>query len=259
MPGPVFAQDSRWVRRAVRPSPSLRLVCLPFAGGGASVYESLARLLPHSIEVLALQLPGREERTREDPPNDVLKLAAACAVAVRPYLNVPYALYGHCAGALLAYEMAHEVGQRFGVWPKCLVAAAQPAPHLPVTRSPLHELPDEQLIEVIRERDGLPTKIADKSELISLLLPLLRSDFTLWEQYQYRQRDPLPCPVTTVRGRTDGLVDVSDTKPWGAHSSAGWSELLVEGGHYFINTLDRADANALAGVLLAASTHIATH
>src|SRR5689334_9345116 len=106
-PAPVFTADSRWIRRAVRPRPSLRLVCLPFAGGGASVYQSLARRLPHSIEVLAIQLPGREERTREDPPASVPALAAACAVAVRPYLNVPYALYGHCAGALLAYEVAH--------------------------------------------------------------------------------------------------------------------------------------------------------
>ncbi len=253
--GPMFTADSRWIRRAVRPHPSLRLVCLPFAGGGASAFQSLVRLLPRDIEVIAIQLPGREERTREDPPDAVPALAAACAVAVRPYLNVPYALYGHCAGALLAYEVAHEVRRRFGVWPNRLVAAAQPAPHLPPTRPPLHELSDELLIEGIRERGGLPPAIAVQPDLISVLLPLLRSDFALWERYQHRRRDPLPCPVTTMRGRADGLVDVTNTKPWGEHSSAGWSELLVEGGHYFISSLGQADASALAGVLLAPSTN----
>lgn len=247
---PVFTTDSRWIRRAVRTSPALRLVCLPFAGGGASVYQTLARLLPHSIEVLAVQLPGREERTREDPPDAVPALAAACAVALRPYLNVPYALYGHCAGALLAYEVAHEVGRRFGVWPRHFVAAAQRAPEGAFSRSPLHVLPDDQFLEAVRERGGLPPAVAGNPELISMLLPLLRSDFALWERYEHRKGALLPSRVTSVRGRGDRSIDENDTRPWREHSSVGWSELLFEGGHYFINDLSQADADALAEVLL---------
>lgn len=246
---PVFTAESRWIRRAARHRPRLRLVCLPFAGGGASVYQALPGLLPPSIEVLAVQLPGREDRSRENPPGNLSALVAACAVALRPYLNVPYALYGHCAGALLAYEVAHEVGRRFGVWPTHLVAGAQPAPHLPVTNFPLHELPDEDLLEVIRERGGLPEAVARRPDLVAVLLPLLRSDFALWENYRHSPRDPLPCPVTTVRGRADLLVDASATEPWAQHSEAGWSELLVEGGHYFISGLGRTDAHALADLL----------
>jgi medium-chain acyl-[acyl-carrier-protein] hydrolase len=247
---PVFTADSRWVRRVVRPRPAMRLICLPFAGGGASVYQALAGLLPPSIEVLAVQLPGREDRTREDPPDNLPRLVSACAVALRPYVTMPYAIYGHCAGGLLAYEVAHELGRRFRSWPTQLVAAAQPAPHRQVTRFPLHELPDERLLEVIRERGGLPAAVERSPELVDMLLPLLRSDFALWENYEHRPRGPLPCPVTTVRGRDDDLVEMDDTKPWGDHSSAGWSELLVEGGHYFINTIGQADANALADLLL---------
>ncbi len=250
---PVFTADSRWIRRAARENPRLRLVCLPFAGGGASVYHRLPELLPPSIEVLAVQLPGREDRTREAPPADVAGLARACAVALRPYLNTPFALYGHCAGALLAYEVAHEVAQRFGVWPSLLIAGAQPAPHLSVTRAPLHELPDEALLETIRQRGGLPEAVSRRPELLDMLLPLLRSDFALWEQYlpHPEPRPPLPCPVLAVRGRDDDLVSAEDAQAWGQHTTAGCTEQIVDGGHYFINGLGPADAAALARSLLA--------
>lgn len=247
----MFTADSRWIRRAARPDPRIRLVCLPFAGGGASVYHRLPELLPPSIEVLAVQLPGREDRAREAPPGDVAGLARACAVALRPYLGTPFALYGHCAGALLAYEVAHEIAQRFGVWPSLLVAGAQPAPHLAVTRAPLHKLPDAELLDTIRQRGGLPEAVLRRPELLEVLLPLLRSDFALWEQYLPSHRDLLPCPVLAVRGREDQLVEAEDARAWERHTAAGCSEQVVDGGHYFIGGLGAADAAALAGSLLA--------
>jgi len=251
----VFTADSRWVRRAVRPKPRLRLICLPFAGGGASIYQKLPELLPPSIEVVALQLPGREDRTREEPPRSMSALVTACAVAMRPYRGVPYAFYGHCAGALLAYELAHEVHTRFGTWPSMLVAGAQPAPHLHTPATPLHELPDDLLLEVIRERGGLPEAVTRNPGLVEVLLPLLRADFTLWEQYTPRSRAPLPCPVLTVRGRDDRLVDAAATQPWAEYSTAGWAELFVEGGHYFVAALGPTDAAAIGRALLASLDH----
>lgn len=96
--GPVsFTADSRWVRRVPREDARMRLICLPFAGGGASVYQRMAALLPSWVEILAVQYPGREDRSREDPPSSVAGLVTACAIALRPYTTMPYALYGHCA------------------------------------------------------------------------------------------------------------------------------------------------------------------
>jgi medium-chain acyl-[acyl-carrier-protein] hydrolase len=248
---PVFTADSRWIRRAARTDPRMRLVCLPFAGGGASVYHRLPELLPPSIEVIAIQLPGREDRAREAPPGNIAALARTCAVALRPYLNMPFALYGHCAGALLAYEMAYEIAQRSAVWPSLLVAAAQPAPLLSVTRTPLHTLPDEALVETIRQRGGLPEAVLKRPELLDVLLPLLRSDFALWEQYLPVSRPPLQCPVHVLRGRDDDLVPADAAKGWEQHTTAGCTDQVVDGGHYFIGGLGQADAAALARSLLA--------
>ncbi|WP_141925440.1 thioesterase II family protein [Haloactinospora alba] len=244
-----FAAESPWVRRCARADPALRLVCFPYAGGGASLFHPLPALLPDTVEVLAIQPPGREDRSREPFPADIGVLARACAIALRPYRALPLAFYGHCAGALLAYEVAHHMGERFGTWPRHLVAAAQPAPHLPGPEAPLHRLPDEELREAVQGRGGLPEALVDAPGLIEFLLPLLRADFALWEGYRHRSRPRLPCPVTTLRGDADHVVDAEAVAPWREHTSAGSADVVVDGGHYFINDVSEDTARTLARVL----------
>ena len=243
-----FTADSQWVRRVPREGARLRLVCLPFAGGGASGYQARAALLPPWGEVLAVQPPGHEDRSREPLPSGVPGLVTACAIALRPYTTMPYALYGHCAGALLAYELAHEMGGRFGTWPRRLIAGEQPAPQAPPPARPLHRLPDEQLIASIRDRGGLPGAVATNPQLLEFLLPVLRSQFELWENYRHRPRPPLPVPITTVRGTT-GSVGAADLAGWDEQTSAGRTGITVEGGHNFIVGLTAAAAREIAGQL----------
>ncbi|MGW3230185.1 thioesterase II family protein [Kitasatospora sp. NPDC001095] len=239
-----YTTDSRWVRRWARPGARLRLICLPFAGGGASVYQRMAALLPPWVETLAIQLPGREDRSREDPPTDITTLTTACAIALRPYTTKPYVLYGHCAGALLAHEIAHEMGRRFGTWPQRLIVAEQGAPQNPPPAHPLHRLPDDRLLATVAERGGLPEAVARNTQLLEFLLPVLRSDFALWENYRHTPRAPLPVPITTVRG-DNGTVTEDDLAGWAEQTSAGRTGLSVEGGHYFIVGLTPAAARRI--------------
>ncbi|MEV4131793.1 thioesterase domain-containing protein [Dactylosporangium sp. NPDC049742] len=243
-----FTADSQWVRRVPREGARLRLVCLPFAGGGASVYQGMAALLPSWIEVMAVQPPGHEDRSREPLPASIPGLVTACAIALRPYTTMPYALYGHCAGALLAHEVAHEMGRRFGTWPQRLIAAEQPAPQAPPPPAPLHLRSDEDLLASIRDRGGLPAAVAGNAQLLEFLLPVLRHDFALWENYRHRHRPPLPVPITTVRG-TAGSVDETALAGWAEQTTAGRTGVTVEGGHYFIVGLTAAAAGGIAAAL----------
>ncbi|MFE0760018.1 thioesterase II family protein, partial [Streptomyces smyrnaeus] len=47
--------------------PRVRLLCFPCAGQGASAYRPWQRLLAPEIEVVPVQLPGREGRATEPP------------------------------------------------------------------------------------------------------------------------------------------------------------------------------------------------
>lgn len=48
-------------------SQNITLFCFPFAGGGASAYNSWVQKMKDTITVCPIQLPGREERIMEKP------------------------------------------------------------------------------------------------------------------------------------------------------------------------------------------------
>lgn len=250
MTGAVFTAESPWIRRSARAAPAVRLICLPYAGAGASVYRDWPGLLPDSVEVLALQLPGREDRAREDAPADLPTLVRTCAIALRPFCTTPYVLYGHCAGALLAHDVAQEMTERFGVRPRRLIAAAQPAPYVTPVQAPLHELPDEEFTEAVRLRGGLPEALLANPAMLEFLLPMLRADFALWERYGHERRPTLPCPVTTVRGRDDTVVSGGLAQTWGECTEQGHEHHEVDGGHYFVSRMTPAAARTIAHAVL---------
>src|SRR5688500_15270285 len=62
----------------------VRLLCLPYAGGGASAFRHWPDALTSSIEVCPVQLPGRENRFVEAPFTRAEAVVEAMAPALRP-------------------------------------------------------------------------------------------------------------------------------------------------------------------------------
>jgi medium-chain acyl-[acyl-carrier-protein] hydrolase len=58
-----------------------------------------------------------------------------------------------------------------------------------------YHLPEAEFIERLRQLQGTPEEILHCTELLHLLLPLLRADFEVCETYQYNAAEPLwNCP-----------------------------------------------------------------
>src|SRR5262245_31171546 len=79
-----------------------RLFCFPYAGLGASAFRTWIGPLAPTVDVCAVQLPGRETRQSERPRTQLMPLAEEAAAAILPFTDVPYALFGHSLGAILA-------------------------------------------------------------------------------------------------------------------------------------------------------------
>jgi surfactin synthase thioesterase subunit len=88
------------------PQARLRLFCFPYAGGGAAVFRGWVDRMPGIVEVCPVQLPGRETRMKEAPFNRLSTLVPAAAQALLPYLDKPFAFFGHSMGALVSFEIA---------------------------------------------------------------------------------------------------------------------------------------------------------
>ncbi|WP_278187600.1 thioesterase II family protein [Micromonospora sp. R77] len=133
--------------------PRLRLFCFPHAGGAASAYRRWLRDVPDGVEILPVQLPGRENRSTETPHTDLTTLVGELADALAAHLCVPYALVGNSLGALVATELARELARRGFPGPAHLVVAAAP----PARRrdlAPVAGLPDAALLAAVHRRHG---------------------------------------------------------------------------------------------------------
>jgi medium-chain acyl-[acyl-carrier-protein] hydrolase len=227
---------SPWV--SINPSRSHRLgriFCLPFAGGGATAYYRWPSRVSDGIEVARVHLPGRETRLREPLFNRLESLVDTLVEELLPWIDGPFALFGHSMGALLVFELAREFRRRHGLLPSHLFVSGYRAPQLPPSELPFSHLPDEEFIDRVRRYGGLPELIAQNEELMEIFLPILRADFEMTETYVYRKELPLECPLTAFGGLSDPKMSREKILAWSVHTSMRFNTHFFPGGHFFLH------------------------
>ncbi|MFI8849564.1 alpha/beta fold hydrolase [Streptomyces sp. 891-h] len=231
-----------------------RLVCIPYAGGTASVYRAWQERLGADVHVVPVQLPGRGLRLREAPYEALGPLVSQLATALlEARLCHDYALFGHSMGALLAYEVACELRERGAPEPAHLFVSGSRAPHLYGTRED-HLLPDEELRRLVSDLGGLDRDRAVDAAYFERRLPVLRADLRVCETYRWRPRAPLGCPMTAFSATRDALASAPHTEAWRAYTSSSFLRRHLEGDHFFLNggpsreRLLRSLRDELAGV-----------
>ena len=235
-----------------RPDAAVRLFCLPYAGAGASAYRRWPAAIGPDIEVVAVQLPGRENRILEDPQFGHAEVAEL-ADAIQAHHDGPYALYGHSLGGWHAYEITRHLHRTGGTLPVKLYTGGCRAPHIPATGTfaGLSTLDDDALLARVTQGGGLSEDVLAEPELLELLLPVLRADFTYLDRYTHTDDDPLPVPVVAYAGRADTAVALADIRPWDRHTSAGCTVQEIDGNHFFLHDAGRV-TELLAKDLLSA-------
>ncbi|GIH21402.1 thioesterase II family protein [Rugosimonospora africana] len=247
-----FVAENLYVRRAARENPQYRLFCFPHAGAGVSTFASWPALLPRSIEVVAVQLPGREDRIRETAFADIKPLIRILALSLAPHLHGRFAFFGHSGGALMAFELARALSRGHAVQPAMLIVSGQSAPDLSPSAEPIHHLPDAEFIGALREIGGTTRMVVDDPDLMAVLLPALRADFTLLETYGYEPGPQLDMPIVAFGGRHDRRVPDETVDPWRRHTAGHFATQLFDGDHFYLAARPDEVTHRLADLLTGA-------
>lgn len=215
----------------------LRLFCFPYAGGGAGAYRAWARFLSNDLEICLAQLPGREARLRERPLNSLSQIVEDLAPNIRPYLDKPFVFFGHSMGASIGFELARHLKRVDAVEPKHLFISAWCAPQLPDHQPVIYNLPDNEFLAEVMRLNGTPREVLENEELMLLMLPLLRADFTVCQTYRYMpEASPLSCPITALGGLQDQKVGREKLAGWSEQTSADFNLRMLPGGHFYLKT-----------------------
>lgn len=245
-------------------NPRLSLFCFTPAGSGACVYHGWEHHLPEVVEVLPVELPGRNSRMREAPVTSMQQLVESLLPALLPLLEQrPFAFFGHSMGAWVAYALTQELRRRGGPLPLKLYASANRSPLLAgpehdVDPTVMHLLPPESFWEALAARYG-PNPSLEHAGIRKLLLPMLTADFRVIETWQpgaaasgaaaeavgaaeqpsqeQQGEVQLPCPIAALGATEDGRYTRQQLQAWRHCAAPGaFEERWFDGGHFYATT-----------------------
>lgn len=246
---PDHTAETPWLAK-VEPDARVRLFCFPYAGGSALIFRKWPELLPPSVGVCPVYLPGRGARLREAPFTDLRTLVGAFLPVMAEYLDRPFAFFGHSMGGAIAFELSRRLRQDYGVEPRHLFISGRRAPHLPDAERPIHALPEPEFKEALRRLNGTPAEILEHPEMMEMLTPLLRADISVSETYKCESRPSLTCPLTVFGGLRDWQDDAAGLEVWREHTVGAFNRRMFDGDHFFINTAQSELLRALGSALL---------
>ena len=159
---------------------------------------------------------------------------------IRPYLDRPFALFGHSLGAMLAFELAHRLGEELDSLPEHLFVGGRRAPQVPRSRRLTYDLPENEFISELKRLNGTPREVLEHPEMMELMIPILRADFEVSETYAYRSREPLSSGITAFGGMGDEDVPLEELELWSTQTSGQFSAHMLPGDHFFLHSSEQA-------------------
>jgi surfactin synthase thioesterase subunit len=229
----VAENSDTWLRRFHPvPGSTVRLVCLPHAGGSASFFFPVSKALAPSVEVLSVQYPGRQDRRSEPPIDDIGVLADHVCRALATYTDKPLALFGHSMGAIVAFETTRRLEAR-GVKPVRLLASGRRAPSSRYGEN-IHRRDDDGIAAELRALSGTEQQLLADEDFLRMILPAVRSDYRANETYRGAPGATTRCPITAFVGDSDPKVTVDEAHTWREHTTGAFDLKVFPGGHFYL-------------------------
>ncbi|MEE6260935.1 non-ribosomal peptide synthetase/MFS transporter [Plantactinospora sonchi] len=239
------------------------LVCVPYGGGSAVVYQPLADALPAGHSLYSVSVPGHDLGLAEDPL-PLAEVARRCVAEILERVSGPLVLYGHCGlGSALIVEIARQLdaaGRELeAVYIGAVFPFARPTGRVLSWLGPL--LRQDRLASYRHQVNWLKSMGVDVDELgpeqARRIVQNMRHDFRAAEEYFTGLLDAgvprLRAPVISVVGDRDPSTDYAQERYREWEFLGGRTALVVidEGGHYFLKYRAEELAEIVTG------THVA--
>lgn len=211
-----------------------KLICFPYAGGGASYYAKWTKIF-RTIEVIPIQLAGRENRIRENPMVDINEIADIVTKEISPYLKSGnFSIFGHSMGGLIGFETAKRL-ENAGLSPQvCFISGTSGEDYSPLKS--VREMNDAELMEHVAKFGALNEKncLVRCPELLEIYSNILRADFSVVENYIPRQ-DKIHCPIVAMCGDSDPMETIEKMHDWKNYTESGVIYRQYSGDHFYID------------------------
>lgn len=230
----------------------MKLFCIPYSGGSATVYLKWTKFFPKDIEIVPIELAGRGKRIYE-PLYETLDEAAedvAASIFEQVQDDLPYAIYGHSLGSLIAYESYYKLKNKTHHLPCHMFFSGRRAPQVIDEKTEYYKLPDTEFIDIVAEYGDDVIKVMCNDELREVFLPILRSDFKIAETYEWKEKlEGISCDITVINGTQDASVLPYNMEDWEYCCSKSTNVLKMQGDHFFLFAQIMQISNLVSNIL----------
>jgi surfactin synthase thioesterase subunit len=235
-----------WIKKYPGRDTGATLV-FPHAGGAALSYRALgAALAAAGSDAFVMQYPQRGDRLTHPAPPTVRELAADLFEGGDWAELGPLRLFGHCMGAVVAFEFAR-IAESKAIQVSSLWVSASEAPAT-VAVAPSLPMAENEIIAEMVDRGGTDPQLLADDDFVELLLMAVRADYAAFNRYACGEDVRIAADIHTLGGGSDHRISENMLRQWETHTSGAFSVSMFDGGHFYINdhTADVAElVNAL--------------
>jgi medium-chain acyl-[acyl-carrier-protein] hydrolase len=195
---------------------------------------------PEYVTLWAAIPGGREERLREPPPADWTRLITELTDQLPA--RSPFVLFGHCLGALIAFEVTRELRRRGQPQPERLLLVG-PGPSRGGGPSP-----PVDVVATVRETGAVAESVLADRELFAMVAPTIAADLRLAAAYPYRAERRLDIPVDVFVVRECGPADMAAALAWSNETTRPVRAVPIDGAPLFPHGAWLPLANQVFGV-----------
>lgn len=223
-----------WIKRSPGQRSDGATVVFPHAGGAAAAYRTFAAALAcGGADVYVMQYPQRADRLTHPAPETVEQLAAQLFGAGDWAQLGPLKLFGHCMGAVIAFEFAR-VAEANGADVRCLWVSASQAPYT-IASSPRLPTADAEVVANMVDLGGTDERLLADEDFVDLLVRAVRADYLAFNRYACADDVRLRADIHTIGGHADHRISTDMLRQWATHTGGAFTLSLFDGGHFYIN------------------------
>lgn len=227
--------DNKWLQFSKSENPTMRLFCIPYAGGNANYYADWYKQFDSNIEVCAVQLPGHGNRIGEEFITDIKAMVNEIFENIKKYLDKPFAFFGHSMGGVLSYLVSVKVEEETGKTPVVIFESGSAPPDCLEVKEEFQSMSDERFIDKLLEYDAATEEVLKYPEFYEWFLPIIKNDFKLVGDYVFDEYKKLNCPIVLFAGTEDRFNVCRLKDKWGNFTNKEVHMYEYEGSHFFIN------------------------
>lgn len=222
-----------WIKQFPGTAPGATVI-FPHAGGAAAAYRGFAKVLSdNGTPAIIVQYPQRADRLTHPAVGTVAEIAEQLFDAGDFSGAAPLTLFGHCMGAVVAFEFAR-VAERNGLDIQALWVSASEAPSA-VAASPALPMGQSEILAEMVDLGGTDPQLLADDDFVELLLTAVRADYEAFNRYSCDTGVTIAADIYALGGEQDHRISEDMLRGWEIHTEGAFTLSLFDGGHFYIN------------------------